>query len=197
MATFRQDFLRFVYPAIKVVGKLHWPYTHKQISADTVDEVLKCLQIGDVLCSTAHGEISNWVISGTHKHASVYVGNGRVVEAVGVGVREINIYQALMTRDVLTVCRSKEATPVQLGGIPELARGLIGTPYDYDFFVPEPRSKQPNEKFYCAEMVWYLHRAVNPETNFILKEVWGIQTVVPDDFTAAKKYWEVIWTNAT
>ena len=92
MTTFRQDFLRFVYPAIKVVGKLHWPYTHKQITADLVEETLKVLKVGDVLCSTAYGEISNWVISGTHKHASVYVGDGRVVEAVGVGVREINIY---------------------------------------------------------------------------------------------------------
>lgn len=192
MSALRQGFLKAIYPFLKFIGDLHLPYTRKKITADDVEHILTKLKVGDVLCSTAYGEISNIFIGGKHKHASVYIGNGRVVEAVGKGVRELNIYQALMTRDVLSICRSKEATPEQLAKIPDLARSLKGIPYDYDFYVPEPRSEQPNEKFYCAEMVWYVHRKVNPDTKFKLREVWGVQTIIPDDFTYAKKYWDVV-----
>jgi len=192
---FRHDLLKFFYPAVRWLGGLHLPFTHKKVSALMVRDMIKVMRPGDILVSTALGEFSNLLIKGRYKHVSIFCSEHCVVESVKQGVRSIDIFQALMTRDRVMVLRSLEATPEQAKEAADIAMGLIGTPYDWGFMIPERDSAESNKEFYCAELIWHCHRVANPDTKFTLREVFGVRTVIPDHFAEAKKYWQTVWSS--
>lgn len=190
----RQWILDTFYPFIVWMGKVHMPYSKKKVTANMVEDILKIIEPGHVLVSTTYGELSNLFIPGKFRHAAIYVGNGRVVEAIGIGVRNVSIYQFCMTKDLVVLLDNLEANHEQMQLVVTNAISCVGKPYDYDFWIPHEHSNSKvNEAFYCAELVWYCYKQACPNMEFKLRQVMGARTVIPDDFVNANKYWQKLW----
>jgi len=192
MRELRRLLLDLCEPMLKWINKVHAPWTHKRVTLKMVKDLLTILKPGDVICAIGYGEATNILIAGEYKHCCIYVGGETIVEAVSPKVRTINIFQLLMCKDKVIVCRKIPHNEKQCFEASNKALQSVGKPYDFDFELPLDRSK-PNKAYYCAELAWYVHFKSDPLMKFTFREVWGVPTVIPDDFIKAKKYWKVVW----
>ncbi|MCK4394057.1 VWA domain-containing protein [Candidatus Bipolaricaulota bacterium] len=94
-------------------------------------------------------------------HVGLYVGGGRVIEALKVGVRETSIATwdertEAMLLDVSATFEVREEAV-------DFARGQLGKPYDFNWTQKNPDYNEP--RWYCSELVWaaYFNQGVNLE----------------------------------
>lgn len=191
----RNFLLNILHPFIRLVGLNHLPYTKKRINEADVRTILSMIEEGDILLGTRFGEYSNLLIPGDYKHGAIYSpheSNLPMVEAVDPEVRDIGIYDFLMSRDRVALVRPKLPKEKREFAA-RMARTVIGLKYDYDFKIPRGKNKK-NEKMYCFELVYWCYlAAVGENWDFTLRDVMGVPTVKGDDFIKASKHFEVLY----
>ncbi len=93
------------------------------------------LQAGDILLSATNGVTSVGIRLATLapvSHASLYVGNGEIVEAVGKGgVRSRPVAEAMNEEAVIVVLRHPNLLPGHGEAIQRFAKENVGKPYDH------------------------------------------------------------------
>lgn len=92
------------------------------------------LQAGDILLSAANGVSSVGIRLATLapvSHASLYIGEGEIVEAVGKGVRSRPVADALDEEAVIVVLRHPNLLPEHGAAIRRFAKENVGKPYDH------------------------------------------------------------------
>lgn len=191
--------LKVMVPITEWVGRQHLPFTVKRITGRDFFEIQKALLPGDVLCTKVLGALSNLLIPGEYKHAAIYVGNNRVIEALGRGVCITDLVSFCMSKDFIIVrrplfCNSREAEIAV-----SYAHTAVGKPYDYLFVF----DMGENKAFYCSEVIWWSYeKALAGEgrdhvdaftSPFVPRKSLGIDTVTPDDIAKADKKWSTIW----
>ncbi|WP_196137475.1 papain-like cysteine protease family protein [Aliikangiella sp. G2MR2-5] len=95
---------------------------------------LDALQQGDIIVTTARHPVSYAIRVGTLSavsHAMLYVGNGNIIEAVGDGVREIPLAQAIEGALIAVAYRDPRVNPGIASQIANYARTRVGNPYNY------------------------------------------------------------------
>jgi V8-like Glu-specific endopeptidase/cell wall-associated NlpC family hydrolase len=95
---------------------------------------LDALQPADVIVSTTGQAVSYVIRAGTFSavsHAMVYAGDGMVIEAVGGGVREIQLSQAIGDAILAVAYRDTRVNSTSARAIVEYARSRVGNPYNY------------------------------------------------------------------
>jgi V8-like Glu-specific endopeptidase/N-acetyl-anhydromuramyl-L-alanine amidase AmpD len=88
----------------------------------------------DIIVSTARHPVSYAIRGGTLSavsHVMLYVGDGKVVEAVGGGVREIAIEDAASDAILAVAYRDPRVTGAIASAIVAHARSRVGDPYNY------------------------------------------------------------------
>jgi V8-like Glu-specific endopeptidase/cell wall-associated NlpC family hydrolase len=95
---------------------------------------LDALAPGDIIVSTARHPVSYAIRAGTISavsHAMLYVGDGRVIEAVGDGVREVELANAIDDAILAVAYRDPRVDAAAAAAIVEFARAQVGKPYNY------------------------------------------------------------------
>lgn len=174
-------------PVSKLVGRIHLAPKSRAIKAHhIVNAIDVILRPGDVIIAYAKGELTNVFIEGEYKHAAMYCGDGIIVEAVGDGVRAEAFDEFCSSKDRIAIIRASFCSAEVCLKAVESALNQIGKSYDYAF--------EPNEKaFYCAELVAYAYQcATDFKSPFVVREIMGVETVLPDDFKLAVKKFDLI-----
>jgi len=182
----RRFLLKLLYPITQRLGKVHAPWSHRAIKSYHYREIRKLIRPGDVFLLQKSGELSNLFIPGFWGHASIYCDKDRVVEAVGIGVVNTDLIDALLSRDAVMVRRPKFATPAEQKKAADWALQQIGAEYDL-FFDPG------NKAFYCSELIWMAYEKTMGVTPFTLRQTLGLNTVTPEDIANANDKWETIY----
>ena len=157
----------------------------------SINSMLGVLRAGDVLVSFSFGELTNLFIEGKYKHAAMYVGNGKVVEAVGQGVHALDFEEFCASKDKIAILRSVFCTQETCKIAAMNVVSQIGKPYDYYFELSE-------KSFYCAELItWAYFNATIGLSPFTKRETMGVQTVLPIDFYNAKAKFEIVMERPT
>lgn len=108
------------------------PLTPKSGGGVCIDQ--RALQSADIIVATTDAPASRFIRYATFSavsHALLYAGNGRVIEAVGEGVRDTSLAEAIK-EDILAVAyRHKQMTPTAAETILRFARSQVGKSYDY------------------------------------------------------------------
>ena len=173
--------LKIAFSITRWVGRQHWPYIHKKMTAANCLAISKNLHPGDVLLSHNEGELSNVLISGFWKHAAIAVDSEVIVEAIGSGVRKCHIVDFAMKKDFVSVWRPAFASKEQRAVAADYAKCQVGTPYDYEF-------QSGNKAFYCSELVHAAYdHAMGGKSPFEMRPRYGILTVIPNDIARAEK----------
>jgi uncharacterized protein YycO len=168
------------------IGRLHYAPKHRAIKASDVFDMASDLRPGDVLISFSLGELTNHFIEGDFKHAALYIGNGRVVEAIGKGVTVNSFDDFCSSKDRIAILRPLFCNDVTAKMAAMNAVSQIGKPYDYYFEMGE-------SSFYCAELItWAYFNATIGMCPFVKREVMGVETVLPNDFYMAKSKFELV-----
>ena len=157
------------------------------MTAEFVDKAFASVMPGDVLVTRIEGNLANHLIPGFYTHAAMYLGKNLVIESTGEGVKTKHLAKFLFDKDRVAILRPLFADPTQMAHACDVAKGLEGDPYDYDF-------TGDNRAWYCSEIIWYSYdQAVKPAVSpFTRRETWGVETVVPQDFYLAKTKFSII-----
>ncbi|OGB24703.1 MAG: distant relative of cell wall-associated hydrolase [Burkholderiales bacterium RIFCSPLOWO2_02_FULL_57_36] len=92
------------------------------------------LRPGDILLSATNGITSagiRLITLAPVSHASLYIGDGQVVEAVGKGVRQRTIAEVLGEEDVVVAFRHPHFLPAHHEKLRAFALEKVGRPYDH------------------------------------------------------------------
>jgi V8-like Glu-specific endopeptidase/N-acetyl-anhydromuramyl-L-alanine amidase AmpD/cell wall-associated NlpC family hydrolase len=88
----------------------------------------------DIIVSTTRHPVSYAIRAGTISqvsHAMLYAGDGKVIEAVGEGVREIPLAQAIDDAILAVAYRDPRVDAATAHSIVDFARAQVGRPYNY------------------------------------------------------------------
>lgn len=165
--------LKILKPFIKIIGKIHSPFSHKKITGEHYYKIRDSISIGDVFLTKTRGELSNLINPTAIKHGGVYVGKilddkvCYVLEAVGKGVVLTDLVSFMTSKDVFVITaprflrtsRDEFETQFQLG-----ASKLVGVKYDYGFSFGK-------DKLYCFEAVAECFKYVYPEIQLKVNEI--------------------------
>lgn len=188
---FRRWLLNMIYPVTQWVGRRHMPFSKKRISGDDFCELAELYRPGMIFLTRTNGELSNLVNPGFWKHGAMYVGDGKVVEALGQGVVQTNIIDFIMKKDYIALLTPLFADAVEMERAAIYARSLLGTPYDFGFEFGD-------KAFYCYEVIYRSYKEVIPDMPFKPKtDAFGIPVIVGDDFYDADTKWQCLYDSAT
>jgi hypothetical protein len=193
MARIRRLILKLLYPFTVWMGRQRMPFSVKKITGDDYYEIEPLLKRGCVFLTVTRGELSNLVNPGFWKHGAMYIGDHRVIEALGRGVVIRDLISFLMSKDYVAVMAPKFASEKEMRRAAEKSTEWEGIQYDYWF--------EMNDKaFYCYEVIykaymWALAESQRPMP-FEMKTVMGSPTIKGDDFYNAHDKWLCLWDNS-
>lgn len=182
--------INLLVPITKWLGELHIPFTRKKVNGNDFMQISQLIKPGMVILTKTYGELTNLLIPGVWSHAGIYVGDGKIVEAIGSGVVEKDLAEFLLTKDKVCLLEPYFVeNQFQMDNAARFARSKVGFPYDYKF-------KSNNKAFYCSELVFAsYHHATGGLSPFELRETLGIETAIPDDIYNASKKWRKLYEN--
>jgi uncharacterized protein YycO len=166
---------------------IHMPFSRKLIVGSDFHECLPLLKTGRLLLSRTDGELSNIFIPGFWSHVGMVTETNSVIEAVTHGVHEIDLYTFFLDKDYVCLLECNYLTEAEQAIAAEWAIKQTGKPYDFGMVLS-------NEKaFFCSELVYWAQKAANPNIPFVPEKTFGMDTITPNDFWAANKFYKVIW----
>lgn len=145
--------------------------------------VKKLIEPGDIVLVGDHRHMSAMLIQGAVTHALLFVGKGKLIHAVGDGVKISRLRKLFKEYDTLMVVRPKLAPYRKEKIITDAivwARAQLGKPYDYEFDTD-------TEKFFCTQLVneAYYHAGLHlgftdhePSENIILEQLRRWKNVI-------------------
>jgi uncharacterized protein YycO len=134
---------------------------------------------GDVLLRRTEGTTGNFFNPSWWKHAAVYVGNGKIVEATFHGVQTITVKEFFEHGDHVTVLRPKGTDAKDRQAIARVAKAQVGKEYDFDFDFMDP------SRVSCTELAMHALQLGTGKT-FVDKDWMG--AVTGDAFMSSDKF---------
>lgn len=163
--------LNILTPIQKIMSKLGNP--EPKVSAHFTENIIKQLEDGDLLFSRENWKLTNLFVPGYWGHVATYRG-GKIIEAVGSGVRQENVHRWFYQKDSIAVFRPILRKELR-GCIGAVCLAEVGRPYDYHFIAD-------NKAFYCSELyVWAYNQFVGLDQQLYFERRWGAETSTPQD----------------
>lgn len=167
-----------IYPG----GIILFGDSHYHLKGDSLREILNLVRPGDIILRRYSHYIGSVLVKGYWSHASVYVGNNRVIHMLGDGITNDDILVFLRCDDA---CILRHEDKSKAEEAVEKAWKMLEAKieYDYDF-----DSKLP-DKFYCTEFVDYCF-------DYIVRDNLAKTYIYPDDFLDPAEL-KVIWRKSS
>jgi len=158
----------FKYPTFIMFGR-----TAYEMKGEDVRDVLNIIKPGDILLRRYNHYLSGLMIPGYYTHASIYIGNDKIIHMLGDGIDK---------QDILTFCRCDEVAIIrskeeQINKIAiDKANVYFKQSIEYDFNFDFADGKE----FSCTE---FINDIFNYPTMERIKENY----IMPDDFLKLDK----------
>lgn len=137
----------------KFPGFFVWKPPHYRVKGEDIAAVQSIVRPGDILLRTYQGYLNTLFTPGDWGHAAIYLGNSKVVHAVGEGVIQEHILTFLRT-DAVCVLRTISTMDAKIKAVVR-AKEVIGLPYNYAFSAYGGTAKL--DALYCSQLVDYAY----------------------------------------
>ena len=182
----RHYVIRILRPFSVYSGRMCYPPHERMIRASMIKEMSLLVTDGDVVVAYSRGELTNHFIEGQFKHAAMYIGEGKIIEAIGKGVTTQDFEDFCASKDRIAILRPNFCGDGTCKIAAMNAKSQLGKPFDYYFEIG-------SQAFYCAELIaWSYRYATLGGSPFIKKDVMGCDTVLPSDFYYAKSKFSLV-----
>ena len=146
----------------------HCPALPEQIKID----LLGLLQPGDVMVTRKEHSLTNYFLPGYWPHAALYIGEGRVIEALADGVRERSVESPFAVDAIATIRPTLAAD--EIDEALQRAHSHVGKPYDFDFDFTRA------DRMVCTEVVYRSYHGIG-ELQFELTRRAARETLSAED----------------
>ncbi len=193
--------LKVLLPLTKAIGKIHVPFTHKEVNGKHFFSILPHLRPGAVFLSYKKGELANSFIPGQFSHAAIYgysksidsSGNSLdyhyVVEATTAGVAITDLISFMTSKDRVCLLDPLFCDDIAMNNAEKYAESMLGKPYDFLF-------DKGDSSFFCSELIQKAYE-VSAGAIFTTRKRFGVETVIPNDFYDSSKSkvpkWKVVY----
>ncbi len=155
------------------VGQLSTQPRHQPALPGVIKgELLGLLQPGDVLVTRKDHSLTNYFLPGYWPHAALYIGEGKVIEALADGVR-LRSVDSPFAVDAIAAIRPLLAAE-QVDEALQRAHTHIGKPYDFDFDFTRA------DRMVCTEVVYRSYEGIG-EVQFQLTRRAARQNLSAED----------------
>lgn len=116
----------------------------------TYDQAIQILNMaceGDILLSYESQRLTSSFIKGYYKHAAIISSKMTVIEAVGSGVREVEVIEWLLDKDSVALLRPIYDSNIINKQAAATSLYYKGFSYDYSFSLVD-------ERVYCSELIY-------------------------------------------
>lgn len=123
---------------MNIIDKIYMFVLGKKYHKKDFSKLNNILQSGDIILTQTDGLIADgieWFSGGDVSHSALYVGNGKVIEALIEGVRLKNISRYYKDNYTITVRRIPNLTEEQANKMKEYAYSRINKKYDKKQFI--------------------------------------------------------------
>ncbi len=146
---------------------------------------LKDLRKGDILLNTTDATLSKWireVTKSNYNHAAIYVGAGKVVEAVSGGVREIDLMKYLNDNYIVRVMvlRNENLSTAQKDAVANFARSKVGARYNVGGLIGGAVDFKPSNyhafdrsDYFCSQLVAAAYSSAGAALHLSLEQTPG------------------------
>jgi len=148
------------------------------------------LKFGDIILRTYDHYLDGLIIPGFYSHAAIYVGDNKIIHAVGDGVSYTDTFEFCKC-DGVAIVRPK-TTEENKKLACEYAVAQLGKEYDFWFNFE-------NENVYCCtELVYWSYKEVLSVTPILTKKFFGLvkQEIISPDAFLTDKNCEFIWESS-
>lgn len=142
-------FLGLLTPIQKFMQKLG--RSEPLMNRKSVDLALSLIKEGDILLSFEKQRSTSFFIKGKYKHAAIVSPKLDVIEAIGGGVRDVDLEEWLFLMDYVAIIRPEFENHTINYMAACNAMTYIGKPYDYKF-------QSGDKAIYCSELVYLCYQ---------------------------------------
>jgi hypothetical protein len=174
--------LELVKPVLIWIAEVKLTFKYPAIKKDFLIEIKKRIRPGMVFLSYEKGALSNLVNKGEWKHAAIFVGGKKVVEATHLGVIETKLDTFVLSKDRLVLLRPTFCNLKQMKLASKEASSYVGLEYDFKFTVN-------NKSKYCVEVVIDAYQEIDKSFRPKHSKIAGDVTYRPDDVYQDTKNW--------
>ena len=146
----------------------HTPALPREIKS----QLLERLQPGDVMVTRKEHSLTNYFLPGYWPHAALYIGDGRVIEALADGVHERSIDSPFSVDAIATIRPQLDSDHIEQAL--QRARTHVGKPYDFDFDFTRA------DRMVCTEVVYRSFEGIG-QMQFRLTRRAGRETLAAED----------------
>jgi len=154
---------------------------HYLINGEDMRKVLDIIEPGDIIARRYRFFLSSMMVPGYWSHVGIYIGDNKIVHAVGEGVIEEDILTFLRT-DCIAVLRPKRLGEKRIKKAIDFAKeeAKKNTPYDYEFDFQNKRKYE----FSCTELA---NKTFDNLFEEDFEQNYGKDTLTPDGICCSKK----------
>lgn len=120
---------------------------------------LSTLQVGDIILTKGvkkYADLVGGAFPGYWHHASLYIGNGEIIEAWPGGVRKQPV-SITLTADEAAIYRVNTSGTVKNTAV-NFVKNQLGKPYDYSWLVWPGGKSTSSYYWYCSELAWAAYK---------------------------------------
>jgi hypothetical protein len=137
------------------VSKLKtYPFHRPSLPKPIREEILKEAQPGDIFITRKEHQMTNYFLPGYWPHALLYLGDGKVLEALKDGVKVRSIDSAFSV-DSIVILRP-ETNQKEISEAIERGLKHQGKPYDFDFDFKR------SDRLVCTEVIYRSYDGIGP-----------------------------------
>ena len=191
-----QHFFKALEAIVKVVGKIHMPWTKKIMNAEQIREILSKAKSGDILVVRSGGNLSSLLL-GEFSHTAFVMTNQTVLDASDDGVARRDLLNVVVGYTRVTVVRPKFTTSEKRKSMNraiaiERADQEDNIPYNYSLVEGNEVTAKVPDKLTCSQLV---RDIVNhgKEDFMDLRKRFGFMSISPEDFFYAKKKFDLVY----
>ena len=186
----RNFLFKILYPVLKLIGKIHMPFSHKLITGENYLTLKRMVKPGGIFLTRTRGELTNVLIPGFWKHAALVIDSEYVIEAIGKGVTVKTLAAFLLSKDFVVYLEPKFTDKNGMESAAKKALAWLDLPYDYEF-------SEGDSAFYCGELAIDAYAQTSdrgPESFHGLKLI-GETFYCPDRIYDSVDLWARVWDN--
>ncbi|MEW6282721.1 MAG: YiiX/YebB-like N1pC/P60 family cysteine hydrolase [Candidatus Eremiobacterota bacterium] len=157
------------------------PTTVPEISPEKAEQLKQALKPGDVILTAdcaypGWARMEFWTVRSNYTHAAYYAGDGKILEAVGGGVKEAELDDYFSGRTKVAIIRPPYASEEDVQAATAFCKSHVGKKYDSVFNTGD------DNEFYCSELVYKALKSMPHPIEAPSRVFAGKTAVAPDAF---------------